>query len=126
MDREYDFETLARTQAGTKLVGTRVSEGRLRPPYHIIHDGRNVGVLDNYREGLSLGAIVEAYGEVYSQDDWSEIPIEIALDGNTAIATYLHGVHELPREKIAEIMDVEEVTITEYLRRFRPEYEWGT
>lgn len=123
MEREVDYEPIAEMGVETEIIGTRISEYWVRSPYHVLHNGKNVGVFfENYSPAISLAAVVETYGDVELDSEREMIPLEVALDGNTAIATYLHGVQRLPKAQIAEIMDITEGSVQEYLRRFRPHY----
>jgi hypothetical protein len=120
MDSDIDFEPISEIEEGTKVIGTKISDYWLRGPYHVIHNGQNVGVFsEEYRAALSLAVIVDSYEDLKLNTEKDVVPIKVALDGRTAIATYLHGVQRLSRGDIAEIMDITKGTVREYLRRFR-------
>ncbi|WP_335999956.1 hypothetical protein [Halorientalis halophila] len=74
---------------------------------------------DRYSTARSLAHIFEKYDNPRLEIDEGLIPIEVAIDGNPAISTFLHGVHEFSKDEIAETMDVKTETVTKYLRRFR-------
>jgi hypothetical protein len=68
---------------------------------------------------ISHTALISRFGELETECSPDKIPTEVAVDGKPAIASYIYGVHELPKEEVADTMDISESTVTKYLHRLR-------
>lgn len=73
-----------------------------------------------------VAAMVALFGDVPMVDDPDLIPVDIAVAGNPAIASYLYAVHIDSvtwdaRDEIGEIMDVDPDTVSKYWSRFLSE-----
>ena len=120
MDRELD--RLYAVSEETIVEGQQTTEYWVRPPYRIVHDGEKITVFENgeYRAALACATIVDRYGkDIIADIDNQFVPVNVALDGNPAIASYLYGVHRQSKERVAEVMGVKDRTVTKYLNRFR-------
>lgn len=115
-----EFQTLREGNNGTLVKGWKIDDSWVRGNFEIIRDGETVATIeDDFRAAMACAAVFEEYGEIETDVSESLVPVEVALDGNEAIASYLCGVHQVSREETAKIMDVEADTVTKYLNRFR-------
>lgn len=73
------------------------------------------------RKGRIWTKLWELTGGIPITEDKDLIPIDIAVQGKPAIAAYLHTVHELSFESIADTLEVSEITARKYPGRFARE-----
>lgn len=116
-------EPFTRFPEGTTIWVSDREDRRIWPPYQIRSaDGDVVAEFEegDYHSITYCAAIIDRYGDVTSTDEESLVPVEVAVDGKPALATYLYGVLAWSREEIAEEFDVKEESVRKYLQRFRP------
>jgi hypothetical protein len=90
-------------------------------------DGREFNLDIKLKHYASLAAIDSMYGPFEILEDIDKVPIEIAVEGNAALATYLIIVYEAHYDltwkaelrRVADILDVKRYTVTKYLGRVR-------
>jgi len=90
-------------------------------------DGREFDLDVELKHYASFAAIDSMYGPFPVMESISTIPIEIAVEGNAALATYLVLVYEAHYNKpwaseleaVSYLLDVEKYTVTKYLGRVR-------
>jgi hypothetical protein len=76
---------------------------------------------DDRQAAIALATLFEVFDELHpSEQKEGYVPLQIALKGKPAIATYLIGVRELSEEEVAEVMQVKPPTVRKYLSRFKP------
>lgn len=88
-------------------------------------DGREFYIGKRIRRYSSFAALDSIYGPFPVLEDETIIPIEIAVEGNAALATYLMLVYESHHEmsweeelrEVATSLDVQVDTVRKYLRR---------
>lgn len=124
---DTDSEVLFRYDGGTSVWGTRVSRGFVSPPYHVRSPDDDIIAEfeeSSYQSVTSYAALVDRYGGTGFEDGDVDIPVEIAIEGKPAIATYLHGVCGWSRQRIANTFGIKERSVLKQLQRFRPERKW--
>lgn len=83
-------------------------------------DGRRFERNDR-KAAIALATLFEVFDELQpSERKDGFVPVEVALEGKPAIATYLVGVHEMTAREVAEVMGVNPATVQKYLTRFKP------
>lgn len=90
-------------------------------------DGREFDLDVKLKHYASFAAIDSIYGPFPVMEDVGTIPVEIAVEGNAALATYLVLVYEAHYDKpwmseleeIADLLGVKKYTVTKYLGRVR-------
>lgn len=88
-------------------------------------DGREFHIGKRIRRYTSFAALDSMYGPFPVVEDETVIPIEIAVEDNSALATYLMLVYESHYEmswedelrEVAVSLDVQVDTVRKYLRR---------
>ena len=117
---DTETEIILEFEGGAVIEGKQLSDYWVRGPYTIRADGLEI-VRNDYLAAKSLAALLDVNKDVQLDVERDLLPIEVAIDGKPAIATYLSGVHEYSKEDISELLDVKERTVTKYLGRFRPD-----
>jgi len=83
-------------------------------------DGRRFNRNDR-QSAIALATLFEVFDEIYpSEQKEGYLPLDVALRGKPAIATYLIGVHQLTEGEVASEMQVKSSTVRKYLTRFKP------
>lgn len=73
----------------------------------------------SFRSARALTAICAAFDNIDpNKSIEGHIPIEIAVNGKPAIATHLIGIYNMKKGQVADLLEVEEDTIAQYIRRF--------
>lgn len=88
-------------------------------------DGREFEVGDRVRMYSSYAALDSMYGPFAVMEDENRIPIEIAVEGSAALATYLMMVYQVHYDmsykmainNTAEKIDVKKCTVRKYINR---------
>jgi DNA-directed RNA polymerase specialized sigma24 family protein len=75
---------------------------------------------DERRPAVALAALIDVVDLDVDNKQEGFVPVEVAVEGQPAIATYLVGVHEYSAKQAGEAMGVEIETIEKYLSRFKP------
>lgn len=105
------------------VSGTEIGEDRrvIDSEYFVEIAGGEQIERDTIGAAMALATLVDQLGGVAMYEQHKDVvPTKVAIEGMPAIATYLRGVHQMPREKIAEELEVTQETVTKYLTRFRP------
>jgi len=74
---------------------------------------------ENKNDAHALAVLVLRSGGFEIPESESMIPVKIAAMGKPAIATFMDVVNSTDREKIAELLDVAERTVDQYISKFR-------
>lgn len=77
---------------------------------------------NSWESAVALQALFEVFENIEPTEvNDGCVPIDVAIEGKPAIATYLLGANDLSPEQVASCMDVERSTVMKYLARFRPD-----
>ncbi|MDB2225622.1 hypothetical protein PM023_13175 [Halorubrum ezzemoulense] len=126
MDERYDrFERVYHVYAVERGEIASVSTG---DEYGVLTAGGELIEMDDHRPARVYAACRALYGEIPLVDDRDVVPIQIAVTGKPAIATYHYMAHyeyynnlgpryNEGKREIAEQMDISYKTVQKYFRR---------